>query len=859
MTGGAQRRPLWIALGALVVVVGAAWVIVAVAFPPERVRALVEQQATQALHRPVRIESASFSLWPPVRFVLKGPALAEPGGFANGSAARAEALDLDVDPFALLGHRLVIRRLALDRPTVHLVLRADGTTNFDGLGGPPTPGASAQPTPGMDLAVRELSLKSASIVVDDVRAARRTAFNVDSRIGLEVAQGTRSGIFAATSGQTTLSGLARGPITARLAELDRRLADLRLTVDHKGNWSGQRRVLLLDRLALGLGNAKIAMTGAIDASGTRPVLNLHAKGDALDLAEILRALSAAELPALHGVSGAGRVDFNLTVNGALAPQRMPDVTGALRVQNGAFRYPGAPVGVSGLGFTARFAPDSLGIGDLAARVGDQPVKGSVTVTRFADPRLRFAVDGILDLAAIGPLVAPADTRLAGRAAVRASGEGRVKDPGSMALGGSARLADVSVKSPQLPQPMQHVSGDVAFTGARATVRGFHGEAGKSSFNLDATIDRPLAMMAKPNAVAPAGVDFTLNSPYLDLAELLPPTPGPALLPNVKGGGRVSIGRLKQGKLDVARVGANVTFDPTHLDAPSFALDGYGGRVSGNASFDLTNPASPGFKVKAKVDSVQADALLSAWTPAKNLLKGALSTTLDLSGAGTQPRDLARTLTAIGVAGLVNGEVGPAPALAAIAAMTRIKAFQKVSFQKLDLPFKIENGRVATRDVVLHGPSGDWKASGLVGFDGALDYVVSTTVPREQVARLGANAALAAGALADADGRVHLAFRVGGTAASPRVALDTQSLRDEAAGRVSQALEQQKNSIEQQLQKAAPNLLGGGDTTRGVPNTKALTDSLKKMKGSDILKNLFGGGKKKAAPPESTAHGSAGAK
>jgi hypothetical protein len=317
---------------------------------------------------------------------------------------------------------------------------------------------------------------------------------------------------------------------------------------------------------------------------------------------------------------------------------------------------------------------------------------------------------------------------------------------------------------------------------------------------------------------------------------------------------VTIARLRQGKLDVSQVNSTVTFDPRSLSAPDFALDGYGGRVSGSANFDLSNPARPAFHVKAKVDTVQADALLSSWTPAKNLLKGALSTTLDLSGSGTQPDQLRRTLTAVGQAVVANGEFGPAPALDAIAALTKIKSFQKITFRHLDLPFKVENGKIAMREIALDGPSGDWRASGLLGFDGALDYAVMVLVPHEQVDQLGAGAALLAGALTDAQGRVRLAFRVGGTAASPRVALDAQAMREAASGRVNQVLEQQKSRIEDQLRQALAPRPSAGDSAHGTssPSLQSIADSLKKFKGSDVLKDLLGIRRKKKAAPADTA-------
>jgi hypothetical protein len=358
-------------------------------------------------------------------------------------------------------------------------------------------------------------------------------------------------------------------------------------------------------------------------------------------------------------------------------------------------------------------------------------------------------------------------------------------------------------------------------------------------------------MAQPGKMAPADVDFTLRSPYLDLAELLPVTPGAPFLPNARGGGHVSIGRLKQGKLDVAAVTADVKLEPALLESPKFSLQGYGGTVSGEARFDLSDTRKPAYAVKAVVDSVKADALLSAWTPAKNLLAGTLNTRLDFSGAGQSPNDLKQTLTLVGLAALTNGRLGPGPALEAIAQLVKVPKLKQVDFQKLELPLRVEHGRIISDPVKLSGPAGDWKLAGAMGFDGSLDYAVSVTLPPDVVRSLGADAALAAGALADPQGRVLLDLHVAGTTASPRVSLDTKAIEARLAGRVSEALSQQSRKLEADAKEAARQALSGaqGDSTKPKLdlNNKSTRDSLAR-EAKDLFKNLFGKPKPASPPP-----------
>ena len=172
------RRPLLIALGVLVALVAVAALALAILFPPARLQGIVADQLHHALRREVRFADASLGLWPPVRLTVKRPELAEPGGFAHGVAFGAAAVDLDLDVLALVSHRLKVRRLTIDQPVLHFVLRADGSSNLDSLAAPARPGA---PPPSMDLDVRNFSVREGRVVYDDVRAGRRASFGLAPR------------------------------------------------------------------------------------------------------------------------------------------------------------------------------------------------------------------------------------------------------------------------------------------------------------------------------------------------------------------------------------------------------------------------------------------------------------------------------------------------------------------------------------------------------------------------------------------------------------------------------------------------------------------------------------------------------
>jgi len=851
-----RRPPLWVWLVATpIVLVLLAWAALAILLPPARATQVVRDQLAKTLARDVRFDRVSISLWPPVRLAVQRFEMAEPGGFSNGTACSVGAVQLDVDALALFAHRVVVRRLTLDSPALHLMLGADGHTNFEGLGAAPAPPAKAGPPP-MDIAISEFRVKNGSVLVDDLRASKRTAFTVDVRMSLSAEQG---GARIATAGETDISHLAYGSLAAaRLSDLNQGFSKLDWHITHQGKFDAPTQRLALESLALDLGPTRLACSGLIDSVGPRARYDLKARAENVDLAQVLSFVSVADAQAVKGLSGSGRLAFDLALRGSVAPGAQPVVTGVLSMKDGAFRYAGAPAEVSGLQLGAFFRPDTLTIPDLRATVSGQPVSARLTAWHFADPMVDFAVRGNLDLAAVAPLFAPKGTKVGGHAVVDVSGRGRAKDAGTMALGGSADLHDVSVEGAGLPKKVEGVNGRVEFSPARATVKSLTARAGQSSYTLDASVTRPLALMATPGRVPPADVDFTFRSPYLDLAELLPVTPGAPFLPNAHGSGKVSIDRLKQGKLDVAAVTADVQLEPALLESPKFSLQGYGGTVTGTAKFDLSDTRKPGYAVKAVIDSVKADALLSAWTPARNLLAGTLNTKLDFSGAGQTPNDIKQNLTLVGLAALTDGRLGPGPALEAIAQLVKVPKLKQVDFKSLELPMRVENGRIISNPVKLSGPAGDWKLAGAMGFDGSLDYAVSVTLPPDVVKSLGADAALAAGALADPQGRVLLDLHVSGSTTSPRVSLDTKAIQARLAGKVSDALTQQGKKLEADARDAAHQALmqqlgAPKDSTKPALdlNSKSTRDSLAR-EAKDLFKNLFGKPKPPSPPPTQPA-------
>jgi hypothetical protein len=300
---------------------------------------------------------------------------------------------------------------------------------------------------------------------------------------------------------------------------------------------------------------------------------------------------------------------------------------------------------------------------------------------------------------------------------------------------------------------------------------------------------------------------------------------------------VTIGKFKSGRVEMDRLRANVVLEPWVLTSPGFDARIYEGRLAGSARFDLTDPEHPQVRLDSKLDSARVERLLGTWVPPGQWLQGSLSTALDVTG---DLSDVQRSLTASGLAAVWNGTLANLPVLDELASFTRIPSLAQVTFKDLRSSFRVERGRVTTGPAHISSTAGDWTVAGSVGLDGSLDYVTSITLPPSVLKELGGTAALAAGALADPQGRILLDLRIGGTTRNPKIALDSKATADRVRGQLSSALAEQQKKLESQARDTLAALARtGGDSARAMARLrqKSLEDSLLKEAGK-LLDGFF---------------------
>jgi hypothetical protein len=247
--------------------------------------------------------------------------------------------------------------------------------------------------------------------------------------------------------------------------------------------------------------------------------------------------------------------------------------------------------------------------------------------------------------------------------------------------------------------------------------------------------------------------------------------------------------------------------------------------------DLADPDSVRYTSNLEVRGVEANDILSATTPLKNLIYGRLDANLDLGGIKAGDTPPIALLTALGDATIAQGHFAAQGPLGLVAGRMGLLADgrDQIDFQRLAAVFRVEQGRVKFRDTKIGGAgSGEFDLSGSVGLDGTLDYAVSALLPPRYLPAEITRQPDVLALLTDESGRLPVDFVIGGTLREPKVKIDTRKIEERL---VAEARRQVKTKV-------------GAEAVKQFDN--AVKEAARGLEG------FFG--KKKAAPADSAASG-----
>jgi uncharacterized protein involved in outer membrane biogenesis len=550
----------------------------------------------------------------------------------------------------------------------------------------------------------------------------------------------------------------------------------------------------ITRGAIRLGTMPLSISGSIDAAPASPVLDLRLVAADAAISEAARLAAAAGVAFGAETRVDGRLQADVRARG---PADRATLEGQVRLRDLSISGRDIPRPVRTPALDLTLTRDTIQSNAFVASVDDTSIGGRFTIGGYsaATPTIDASLAtrdadlaGLLSIARAFGVQAADGVQGSGRL----TGDVRATGPSSaLRYSGSGSLSGASITTPALTRPIGIQRAAVTFASDAMTLDGLQVTLGKTTAEGRVSVRRFTAPV----------VDFQLAANTLDVVEmqqLLAPAPARAvaatpaaatagdtsLLTATTGTGRLRVGTITNGPLVLENVQATVVLDRGVIRLDPLTAAVYGGRHSGAIVVDASRtPAT--FSVTSQLEQVDANKLASATTSLRDVLYGALASSLRVSASTNGVEGIAKSLNGTLSLNLPNGRLAKMDLLQEMANIGRFvtgraNAERATQIAALTGTFLVTNGVARTDDLRASLDGGMLGATGTINLvDQSVNMRLAAVLSREASQRAGGSriGGFMTTALANEQGELVVPMLLSGTMSQPRFAPDVQRIAE----------------------------------------------------------------------------------
>lgn len=719
----------------------------------------------QALGRKVEVGHLKLSIFGGLGIDLHHVVIANEPQFGNVPLLEAADFQLRIALLPLLKKELVVKRVLLDRPILHVVKNPRGVSNVTVLvphprgsaprgrrAKPEEKSSSPAPFPITALVLSDLVVRDGSVVyVDRSREGREARVSRVSNLNLTVSEPSA-------------------------------LLPMHIDFSLSAPGAGRKSLTLSGTL------------GPLDGDWKNLYVNLVGSAFLEDLFKISPELKSL-LPA--GFSGSGPAGIRILSTRGGEGSGFRTTVDLSRVTLAAGRSLRKP---SGIPMEVRFllVPqfDGQGVWSLRAlecRLGPVRAAGEGTLLWGKRREIRLAVHSEpfpLDrLARLVPVLKSG--RLRGEGELAAAVRGSLEHPGKLHIDGSLILKNARARWPRWPLPLQHMEGRVRFTARGLTADGLRVDYGPSPGVLSGRLTDwksgrfeyrlRFPQLRLPASRAAANPKAVRDSAILLLRGVTATGAGGLGATGMNLNGEVHVDRGSWRRVRFSDLRLDQEIAPDRLLVREFSLRALGGTERGSLRVDLRTGKSPPWFLRADLSAVDTHRLQEAvWPdgPRDKTLRGSLSARVVLTGRGLSARTVLKNLMGSGTVAVVKGRLEgvdlmqtildhlvQAPALKGMvpALFPTLGSYvekEGTSFDRIEGKFEVARSSLRLREVNVRVKDLLVSARGSVGFDSRLEMRGELSFSPQQTRRLVANQR-ALRYVVSGDGRLVVPFRITG--------------------------------------------------------------------------------------------------
>lgn len=579
--------------------------------------------------------------------------------------------------------------------------------------------------------------------------------------------------------------------------------------------------------SLSLNNLTLNFSGFVAVPGDDIAMDLKFDAPQNEFKNVLSLIPVIYTQDFDKVQTSGNFALEGTVNGTYNGEQevYPAFDVKLNVNNATFRYPDLPAAVEGIKVNAHIYNKTtnldgtvVDIPEARAVVAGSPIDARLNLkTPMSDPQFAAYLKTDFELANVGKVVPASGFDYKGRVKADLDLAGRMSDIDNeryenVKAQGTFIAQNIELKSDSLPYNIQVAQMDMQFSPQKVDLSSFRAQLGKSDISANGKIDNLIGYVLKDQLLK---ADFTVNSNRLDLNELsggAGEASGSAnadsdtsalevirIPENIDFGLTASVGTLVYDNLEIKNVNGNLAVSEGTVRMDNLVMDLLSGSVALNGSYD-SKPAAPLVDMNMKInnfsfkESFQKFVTVQKLAPIMQNTTGSYSSGFSLK-TSLNP-DMSPDLASVEAAGslITEGMKTTTKSMQKLADMMKNQSLATLDVGKVNLSFKIEDGRVQVEPFQLKAGNINATVQGSNGLDQTLDYTMDMKIP---VSGIKANDML--GKLGAAQGgKIDLGVKIGGTVQDPKVTTSLGDLVGNVVDNIKKQVEQKVEEVKKDV-------------------------------------------------------------
>lgn len=761
-------KRLLAALGILLVLVLLAAVLIPILFK-DKIEAAVKAQVNASLNATVdwgEWDLTILSTFPDAGFEVKDVKVCNVAPFEGICLADIGELRATVGLMSLFSDRILIKRVALERPRIHVKVLEDGRANWDIAKADTAAAAPADTSATLfNVKLSAYTITDGSLVYDDASLPMRMDllgldhsgegdFNQDLFVLKTITHS--DSVSVVFDGITYLKNVKADV----KADLDMDMPNMKFTF--------KENEATINQLVLGF-NGWLAMP-ADDIT-----MDITWDLKRTDFGTLLSLVPAEFASNLAGVDMKGKAAFSGYVKGTYNDHTMPGFGLTIGVDNGRFKYPDLPASCDNIfvdcTITSPERKDMDGmVVDLkrfALSMAGNPVEARMLLkTPMSDPNVDAALKADLDLASVKKVVPMGKGDLQGIFKANVAMAGRMSDVEAQRYEkfkaeGSLQLKGMNYKSDSLPYGIGISDLLFNFSPQYLQLANYDGTVGGSDLHASGRVDNYLQWWLKDSTLAG---NFNVTSNKFDLNELM----GPATAADP------TAASADTSQLSVIEVPKNIDFRMTaavkeviydkmkltnckgglhvhdqRVEMKELFFNLFNGSATMNGAYDTRDPARPTIDLDYDVrdfdieQTVKYMETVQKMAPIAMNCRGAFSTDLKMrADLDAHMMPVMESLTGQGTLRTKSVKLVDVKALEEINKFLKNPKLDDPTLQDINFSYEFKDGKMITKPFDVKLDQVKARIGGSTAFaDQAIDYDMTAKVPTAMFGA-GANQAVA---------------------------------------------------------------------------------------------------------------------